>query len=239
MKMEFQRILSLATATMILLAPQASKATPICPTDTLGNVIALGSCTIGSTTFTFGPSSLSGHPIYMNGPFAGDTKYAPDASVVGFTPIASLNNVGFTLSGGFGVNGAPSTYIPTTGAIKIGNFMDAQLGYLYVNAATGSNIIGTSVDLTGASISTDVTDTSSFAYAGLNSLASYISTSGSALSTSQGYGPSTGFIGNIFIKAYDYSADPASFVGFTGATFEFALASDTPAPPPDTRKSVV
>ena len=230
MNTKFHRILNIAMASAFLAAPLASKATPVCPTDTLGNVIALGSCTIGSTTFAFGPSHLSGHPTYENGLFAGDSVYAPSASQVGFTPINSPNNPGFTLSGAFGVNGSPSTYIPSSGIYKIGNYMDAELSYLYVNAATGSNITGTSINMAGANVSTD--NSNNYVFAALNSLYAYAGPGGTLLSDAQLFGPGAAFTGIIDLRAYDYSSSSTSVAGFTAASFNFALASDTQPPSP-------
>jgi hypothetical protein len=230
--MKAHRMLSLAALCAVVMVPLVSKATSICPTDTLGSVIAMGSCTIGSTTFTFGPSHLSGHSTYDTGLFAGDSVYPPSASQVTFTPIDAPNNPGFSLSGAFSVSGSPSSYIPSAGIFKIGNYMDAELSYLYVNAPTGSNITGTSIALAGTNVSTGPNDSNNYVIAWLNSLAAYASGDGTTLlSDTNAVGPMSTFTGIIDLRAYDYSRDTTSVAGFSGVTFNFALASDNPQTP--------
>jgi hypothetical protein len=136
----------------LLLVSSRSYATPVCATGTLANVIAIGSCTIGDATFTFGPPALAGHPVWDNGPYVGDSynPLGPSAAQVTFTPLDVANKPSFNLAGNFTAMGGYSCKWFST--CSNGNFYDEQFGYFGVDAPAGSSLVGSGLQLFGAEV---------------------------------------------------------------------------------------
>jgi hypothetical protein len=216
-----------------LLTLPAQSHAAACPTTTLDQILAIGTCTIGDQSFDFIEPLLLGKPVYFNGPFAGNTGLAPGAADVVFTPSIGADGAGFSLSGDFEAFGAASRYDPFSGRVKVGNYYDAFMGYFGVTAGTGKGLSGYSISLIGADVSTG-TD-GSFVYADLNSARAYRSDSDPGqLSDSYSFASlilgRQRFVSNI--KTYDYSANPADFARFDSIRYEFSQQAITPVPEP-------
>ncbi len=204
-----------------------------CPTDTLANVIALGSCSIAGTTITFSPPAVGGE--YYAGPYAGDTQLGPDATHVTFTPDADPTNPGFTLTGDFNVSGGYSCAYGSGLCGPYGNKENEQLAFFNVAAPTGQNIAGISAALTNGHASTDSTYNSALAdlYLGADVYAYVAGDGTSTLSNHTDLStPGNSLYGTINMHSWDYSGDTASSVGFDGASFHFNVAAITATPEP-------
>jgi hypothetical protein len=234
-------VFSLLSLLVVSSFPIASFAAA-CPIgSTLAGIIGLGSCSIGDATFSFAGPSVppppAGEPVYFPGPFAGNSGAGPSSSQIIFTPIADLNNPGFTLSGPFIAAGGPPSIIPSTGLLVAGsNFMET-FGYFTVALPAGQSISGASVAITGAAVSNDIATNE--ISVGLDTIgaspfsllrgdgASRLSTF-SALSG----GPFAGSLPVIAnFNAFDRSTDVTSFAKFDAATFRFQeFAAPVPEP---------
>ena len=101
-------VLSLLAASCFAQAP--------CPNGTLANVLGT-SCTIGNVTFTFDTNFQGFHQTNDTGTNLVTTFFTPDT--IGFVPVQSGNQVGFTLNTNF-VADASSMFL---------NFFDASFSY--------------------------------------------------------------------------------------------------------------
>jgi hypothetical protein len=218
------RVYGLLLATL-LAAPGFARASPVCATGSLAAVISSGSCTIGSATFSFSPTSF---PVWFPGLTTSDNLLGPAASNVIFTPFASASAAGFNLSGAFTVSGNPSTYFPLSGKIGPGNRMDIQFGYVGVNTLSGTSIVGVQLDMGGSGVTTDNPDN----LASVNDaghVAVYATGDGTTqLSDSQSFSPTDSFLDLLAIRAWDFSADSASHTGFADFTYSVKLQATAP-----------
>ena len=225
----FCKIVRSIIATVVLtIATLSAHATTICTTTDLATAIGLGSCTIGNTTLTIGPAALSGHPIWDNGPFVGDTVAGPDAADVTFTPFSTSTTAGFTLSGSFSVNGQGAR-LTDNGSVH-GNYMDIALGYLRVDALAGYSITGKSLAMEGANVTTDNSD--NVALADIASLSTYLYGDG----VTQQLSDSVSFAGNSLtgimnFRLWDYSYSTFSVAEFSDVSFSVDLQSTGTNPP--------
>ena len=123
----FKRLLGAALLPLVL---PVSALAAACPTATLDQILALGNCTIGDATFGFTNAHLPPHPVYFNGPFAGNTGLGVAAAAVTFTPDASAGSPAFTLSGDFRAVGQALRNNSFRGGLVTGTFYDEVLSYL-------------------------------------------------------------------------------------------------------------
>lgn len=192
-----------------------------CPTASLASVIALGACTIGDVTFGFADLHLPGQPLYLNGPFAGDTVAGPSAAAVIFTPSVLAGVVSFTLSGGFSVLGSPSSYVPSTGLYRQGNFADQELAYLDVTPGAGRALTSTGLDFAGAHVSGIRNDIALASFGGASVLVNGDGFSRLSATTDLGAGVAGLSLFALDFKEYSYSADPTQSSGFSAVSFHF------------------
>jgi hypothetical protein len=219
-----------ASIVVVLSFSTRSYAVPICPTSTIDNVVALGSCTIGDATFTFGPAALSGHPVWDGGPFAGNTNTGQlTGNLVTFTPIATPGSPSFNLSGHFEADGGFSCKYGS-GLCGNGNFYDESFGYFGLSVPTGSSIVGSGLQLFGAQVTQGVPDTND---ANANNLVlvtlqaggtrnGIVNGSGFTQLTDSGlFDPQSSLLANSFFRTWDRSGDTTSVAKFTSVTFSF------------------
>lgn len=215
-----------------LLALPAQSHAAACPTATLDQILSLGTCTIGDQTFDFTQPLLPSHPVYFNGPFAGNTGLSPAASAVVFTPETSAGGSGFTLAGDFRAFGEALRYSPFSGTMKVGNYFDAYLAYFGVTPGSGMGLTGYSVSLVNAQVSAG--NLGSVALADLNGSYAYLADDGSTqLSASFDYGAPVAFrqLFGSNIRTYEYSSNPADVARFDAIRYAFgerALAVPEP-----------
>ena len=209
----------------------------VCPTATLDQVIALGSCTIGDATFGFTHPQLPGHPVYFAGPFAGNTGLGPAATTLTFTPNASTDQAGFTVSGSFVALGQASRYDPFSQTIRVGNFFDESLAYFDVTTGAGRGLSGYSVGLGSAHVSPG-DGAGSQVFASLNNAVAVVNDDGfSQPSDSRTFEDlMTGtlqFFSNI--HTWERSGDPTYSAGFSSIRYGFSERAITAAvPEPET-----
>ncbi|WP_457388841.1 PEP-CTERM sorting domain-containing protein [Roseateles sp. P5_E1] len=211
----------LAPALALVLSAPASAT--VCPTATFDQILALGNCTIAGSNFDFTQRQLPSHPVWNNGPFAGNTKLAPDAAAVVFTPDSSPGSIGFTLAMDFGVVGQASRFDPFAQTVKTGNYIDATLAYFSITNAAGMGLSGYSVTM--GNVVVTQTSFDAIVYANLNSATAAVNNAGfTRLTEAIDYGavlPGT-LIYAANLKAYEYSPDAAHVAGFGTVSFEFA-----------------
>jgi hypothetical protein len=237
--MRFRAMLVFAFVWLCL--PNQSYAAPICPTDTIANIVALGSCTIADTTFTFGPPTLAGHQVWDTPPFAGTSQLGPSGSLVIFTPQVSADSPGFNLSGPFAVTGGFSCKFGS-GLCGDGNLASVQFGYFGVSAPEGSFITGTGLDLFGAVVTQGASERDN----NLGNLVSvgmsggpnvYMTGAGETqLSDSVIFSdPVPSLLSIGFFNTWDRSGDTSSVAQFSSVTFSFDVAGSqetSPVPEP-------
>ena len=233
--------LLIASSLIVLSFASRSSAATICPTATLNTVIALGSCTIGDATFTFGPPSLAGHPVFDGGPFSGNTNFGQlTGDLVTFTPIATPGTPSFNLSGAFEAHGGFSC---KSGSGQCGNgiLYDEQFAYFGISAPTGSSIVGSGLSLNGAQVTQGLAPGD----ANLGNRANVsLSAHGSTFAGMDGEGfsqlsdhitfaPSDGFLMAAFFQTWDRSGDTSSIAKFSSVTFAFDEVGPQVDPPID------
>lgn len=212
---------SLLACTLFALPAQSFAAA--CPTATLDQILALGTCTIGDQTFDFTQPLLASHPVYFNGPFAGNTGYAPAASAIVFTPETGPDVSAFSLSGDFRAYGEALRYSSFAGAMKVGNYYDAYLGYVGVTPGGDKGLSGYSVGLVNAQVSPG--NLGSYVAADLNNAIAVLNDKGFAQPTdSYNFAELVTsrqlFVSNI--KTYEYSANPDDVAGFNAIRYTFS-----------------
>ncbi len=224
--------LCLAALACFLFLPRLSRATTVCPTDTLANVIAIGTCTIGDATFSFtSPNTYYPGPVtteWFAGPFVGDSGAGPDASSVMFTPDPQPNNPGFTISGNFSATGGFSCkFFASCGN---GHYYDEELGNFSVSGP--NNFVSVSAAILGANVSTD--NASNVAVVFIAGASAYLTGSGASVPTaSYAIFPNNNLSGwQSYFRTYDYSGDVNSVASFTGGSFHFQeqVAAGVPEP---------
>lgn len=206
-----------------------------CPTgQTLADVIALGSCSIGDMSFDFTHPHLPSQPVYFGGPYTSSTSLAPSAESILFTPSTDPGDLGFTLGLDFRAFGSPSSYVYGSGLYRVGNAIDASLAYLYVTPGEGRTLTGTSLALGGVQVSGDAANNIAMVNFGGNDM---LLTGGgfSQLSASTSYEAGltdpTPFA--VSFRAWNFSADPDSQAGFGSVSLRFqdaAIAAPVPEP---------
>lgn len=233
--------LIVACSIIVLSFAGRSSAATICPTGTLNSVIALGSCTIGDATFTFGPTALAGHPIFDGGPFAGNTQGGQlTGDMVTFTPIATLGLPSFNLSGAFEAHGGFSCKYGS-GLCNNGNLYDEQFAYFGIAVPAGSSVIGSGLTLFGGEVTQGLNPND----ANINNRATVsLTANGSTfvgingegtlnrLSDAITFAPVNGFLMAAFLQTWDRSGDTSSVAKFTSVTFSFNELGPE-APPTD------
>jgi hypothetical protein len=147
----------IAAASIAWFAPAPARAAD-CPTASFDQVLLLGSCTIAGALFDFTHPQLASHPVWFNGPFAGNTGLGPSAAALAFIPDASAAHPGFTISGDFRATGAASRFNAFSGSIKTGNYFDEVLGYILVTPAGGMGLTGYSIALGDAAVTQGAAD---------------------------------------------------------------------------------
>ena len=221
--------LGVALVPFILPAPALAA---VCPTATFDQVIALGACTIGDATFDFTHPHLASHPVWFNGPFAGNTGLGPAASALTFTPDSAADHAGFTLAGNFRAVGQALRFDPFRGINTVGNYYDETLGYLLVTPGSGKGLSGYSIAFGNAFVSQSGVD--SVIIANINSATAAVDDSGySLLSDSATFdelvlGPQW-FNSNL--RTYQYSSNPADSAGFGSVVYAFNERAITAAVP--------
>jgi hypothetical protein len=236
--MRFRGLLVFAFVSLCL--PNRSYAAPICPTDTISNIVALGSCTISDTTFTFGPPTIvPGHQVWDTPPFAGTSQLGPSGSQVIFTPQISPTAPGFNLSGPFAVTGGFSCKFGS-GTCGNGNLATVQFGYFGVFAPEGSFLTGSSLDLFGAvvtqaSSSTDANAGNRVDVSMSSGPAVYMTGTGDTqLSHSVTFGePVPGLLNIAHFNTWDRSGQTSSVAQFSSVTFGFNVAAPDASPIPE------
>lgn len=220
-------------AALLLSATPVSALATVCPTATIDQILALGTCTIGDESFDFTHPQLPPHPVYFNGPFAGNTGLGPDASSVVFTPDATAGNPGFSLTADFVALGQASRNSSFYGGLVSGNFYDEQLAYFGVTAGAGEGLTGYSVALTGAHVTQG---TGGSIVVDLNSASTVVNASGfTRASDSRAFAPSV--VGQqlfaSYLKTYEPSANPADSAGYASVSYHFSealIAAAVPEP---------
>jgi hypothetical protein len=215
-----------------LLLPSMQAQATVCPTTTLDNLIALGTCTIGDATFAFtSPNAYFGGSFnaeWFAGPFVGNSGPGPFADSLMFTPDATAGNPGFTISGNFIARGGLAChYFASCGS---GNFYNEALGKFDVSGP--NNFVSVSSTIGGVDASPDNTPNSAGVL--LIGAAAFVSSDGSSiLSGTYDLSPQNNLMGlNAYFTQYNYSSDPNSFISFTSATFNFKEQGATTAPEP-------
>lgn len=210
----------------VMVLANRSYAAPICPTGTIGSVIALGSCTIGDATFTFGPPALATHPVWDNPPYVGNTVLGPSASAVLFTPVNTPGNPGFNLAADFSVNGGFACRF--FGSCGTGNFADVQFGYFGVSAAPGTFLTGEGLELFGANVTQGTSETdpnwNNIALVNMSGgPAVYVTGSGATqlVNSTVFSSPVSSVLGLAFFRTWDRSGDSSSVAEFSSVTFGF------------------
>ena len=226
-----RRGLAAGVALVPFILPTAALAVA-CPTATFDQVIALGSCTIGDATFDFTHPHLSSHPVWFNGPFAGNTGLGPAASALNFTPDATADQPGFSQAGSFRAFGQGSRYDPVRGRFTVGNYYDETLSYLVVTPGSGKGLSDYSIALGDAFVSQS--RVGSLIVAGINNASAAVTDDGfTRLSDSATFGAlvvgSQYFDSNL--RTYQYSANPTDVAGFGSVIYGFSERSITPAVP--------
>jgi hypothetical protein len=226
-----RRGLALGVALVPFILPAPALAA-VCPTATFDQVIALGACTIGDATFDFTHPHLASHPVWFNGPFAGNTGVGPAASALTFTPDASAGHPGFALAGDFSAFGQAFRFDPFRGSNTTGNYRDETLSYLQVTPGSGMGLSGYSIGFGDAFVSQSGVD--SLILANINSATAVVNDSGfSRLNDSASFGsPVLGpqwFDSNL--RTYEYSSNPADVARFGSVVYGFSERAIAPAVP--------
>ncbi len=162
----------------------------------------------------------------MNPRFAGNSLAGPACTSILFTPETTASTAGFTLTGGFSVNGSPYSYIPSHGNFKPGNFMNIQFGYVKVLTDPGTSIVGVGLDMNHPPVSTDdPNNVASVNDAG--PVAVFSDGVTQHLSDTAALAPENLLWDLLFHRTWDYSGSPQSTVGFTDFTYTINQQSDT------------
>lgn len=232
-----KRICLAALLFVLTMLPKSSFAAVTPCSGTLQDVVSTngGVCSIGGVTFTFGPPGFLGVEYYP-GLFAGDSAFGPQAWNLDFTPVVNGSNIGFTLTGSFGVSGSSSSFVPSRGINVPGNFADESLGPIFVDVPIGQGLIGDCVALDGANVTQD----------GSNSIAGVFSTGVFAGMNASGFSQAsqcsnfgidaTGHAGGetVNFRQWEFSSDTSAVSGYSSATFLFQFeplgGSTTPEP---------
>lgn len=225
-----RRLLATALLPIAAAMPLAAQATPVCPTDTLWNVLALGVCTIGDITIDLTHPHL-GTSAYDSGPFAGDSGSGPDAELITFTPIVDADNPGFTLTGNFSAPGGVSTRYGS-GLTYAGYNYDETLGDIYITAGAGRIVSTSTITLHGADVTYDPADNSSLVYADVGSAGAWLVADGtSQLSSTAAVGSPGNKIGiDANFRTWEYSSDPSHHAQFSSVSLQFG---ETPTAVPE------
>jgi MYXO-CTERM domain-containing protein len=212
---------ALALLLTAALVPVASHAADCAGSSTLAGVIAQGTCTLGDLTLDFTEPHLG--TTYLPGPFAGDTMLGPSASAVSFSVDTSdPDHVSFTLGLALQATGS-------SGGFKPGNYVDIDLSYIKVYSTATRGLSGYAVNLVNPEVQNlPTSDTYSAAGASLNGAYDFITPNGTASS-----GPSTvdppvvdGLkYFDLSARAYNYSSDPSTSIGFDGVKVTFDVSS--------------
>lgn len=224
----------IALATLVACAlPVAANAAACVSGSSLASVIAAGTCTLGDLTLDFTEPHLLGQ-TYLNGPFAGDSGAAPSASQIIFTTdTTDPDNVSFTLGLALKANGGYS-YIPSSGITKPGSYYDMDLSYLKVFSTATRGLAGYSVALINPVSNLPSSDTYSAASASLNGAVSYIAADGTSQAVGSDVVDPAIFGGlkyfDLSARAYNYSSDYATSIGFDGIKVGFKVVSSVPEP---------
>ena len=232
-----KRICLAALLFVLAMLPKSSYAGVTPCSGTLEDVISTngGVCSIGGVTFTFGPPGFLGVE-YSPGLFAGDSAFGPQAWNLDFTPVVNGSNIGFTLTGSFGVSGSPSSFVPSRGINVPGNFADESLGPIFVDVPLGQALVGNCVAVGGANVTQDGSN-SVAGVLGNGVFAGMTATGTNQASQCSSFGVDlTGHTGGqtVSFRQWEFSSDTSAVSGYSSATYLYEFSplggSTTPEP---------
>ena len=187
-------------------------------------------------TFDFTHPHLPPHPVWFNGPFAGNTGFGPAATALAFTPDTTVDHPGFTLAGNFSAFGQALRFDPMRGTNVTGNYYDEVLSYLVVTPGSGKGLSGYSIAFGDAFVSQS--QVSSVIIANINNATAVVNDSGfTRLSDSATFDSLV--LGSQFfdsnLRTYEYSSNPNDVARFGSVVYAFSERSIAPAvPEPET-----